>query len=190
MAQVVDSIALPPVHLVLHDSALGVGANWASANPSSVRSVTLVDAAAESAAFPARLIGVPVLGRILLGSRAVFAGLIKLPVQVIWSNNWSDLWIDEGRRVAAAVPRAKLGSHSGGRWPQEDAADVIAKMIAQFVLALPKSVKQDIKAPVPEHIQRIFDEAKANGQLDDNHHHEHDDEHTTGYMSMYGLDQS
>ncbi|TVU24710.1 hypothetical protein EJB05_27163, partial [Eragrostis curvula] len=57
----------------------------------------------------------------------------KLPMMVLWSGSWSDLWIDEGKKVVAALPDAKFVYHSGGRWPQEDATDEIAELIAEFV---------------------------------------------------------
>ncbi|GJN25428.1 hypothetical protein PR202_gb13254 [Eleusine coracana subsp. coracana] len=42
----------------------------------------------------------------------------KLPMMVLWSGSWSDKWIDEGKKVVAALPDAKFVYHSGGRWPQ------------------------------------------------------------------------
>ena len=42
----------------------------------------------------------------------------RLPMLVLWSGSWSDMWIDEGKKVAAALPDAKFVYHSGGRWPQ------------------------------------------------------------------------
>jgi len=42
----------------------------------------------------------------------------RLPMMVLWSGSWSDMWIDEGKKVAAALPDAKFVYHSGGRWPQ------------------------------------------------------------------------
>ncbi|XP_062197055.1 protein AUXIN RESPONSE 4-like [Phragmites australis] len=65
----------------------------------------------------------------------------RLPMMVLWSGTWSDKWIDEGKKVAAALPDAKFVYHSGGRWPQEDAYEEISELIAEFVtstLASPK----------------------------------------------------
>jgi pimeloyl-ACP methyl ester carboxylesterase len=45
-------------------------------------------------------------------------GMKDMPFQMLWSNNWSDRWIEEGKQAAAAVPEGKFVSHSGGRWPQ------------------------------------------------------------------------
>ncbi|CAN6363099.1 unnamed protein product [Urochloa humidicola] len=57
----------------------------------------------------------------------------RLPMMVLWSGTWSDMWIDEGKKVAAALPDAKFQYHSGGRWPQEDAYEEISGLIAEFV---------------------------------------------------------
>ncbi|KAG2558089.1 hypothetical protein PVAP13_8NG132100 [Panicum virgatum] len=56
----------------------------------------------------------------------------RLPMMVLWSGSWSDMWIDEGKKVAAALPDAKFVYHSGGRWPQ-DASEEISGLIAEFV---------------------------------------------------------
>ncbi|CAO2141958.1 unnamed protein product [Urochloa humidicola] len=57
----------------------------------------------------------------------------RLPMMVLWSGTWSDIWIDEGKKVAAALPDAKFIYHSGGRWPQEDAYEEISGLIAEFI---------------------------------------------------------
>lgn len=254
IGQVMDSMALAPVHLVLHDSALGAGANWVLMNPGLVQSVTLIDPAAEFVAFPSWMLGPPVIGELLLASQFLFERLLRLccsrsldgsaaeayrlllkgkdgrkavvaagkalnysfdlgewtssdvvkdmEFQVMWSNSWSDRWIDEGRRAASAIPRAKFASHSGGRWPQEDAAEEISGKIVQFVSSLPKSVRQKNEEPLPEHIQKMFDQA-SDDQYDHHHHHHHGHghshghghghghglEHAAGYFDMYGLGQ-
>ncbi|XP_020104848.1 protein AUXIN RESPONSE 4 [Ananas comosus] len=253
--QVVDSMALAPVHLVLHDSALGPGTNWAAMNPSALRSVTFIDTLAENVAFPSWILGVPVFGELLLRSRMLFAGLLRLccarsmdesaaevhrlllmgkdkkravvatgkalnysfdlrewkdleavkdmPLQMLWSNNWSDRWIDEAQRVSSSIPFAKFAYHSGGRWPQEDAADEISQNIVDFVNSLPRSIKKVKDEPLPEHIQKMLEEANRGhyDHHDPGHHHHHDGrhhhghghghghEHAAGYMGMYGLGQ-
>ncbi|KAF5740060.1 hypothetical protein HS088_TW11G00124 [Tripterygium wilfordii] len=53
----------------------------------------------------------------------------------------------------------------------EDTADEIAEDIFKFVSSLPKSVRQTEEEPIPEHIQKMLDEAK--GDHDDHHHHHH-----------------
>lgn len=240
LAQAIDSMALAPVHLVLHDSALCVGLNWASANTGSVSSVTLMDASPQSAAFPSPLLRFPVMGHLLLGSNTLFAGMLRLccarsidgsdaeayrvllkrknggreaaaawkasnhslnvgewvnsdqlkglPVQVLWSNSLSDQWIDEGRRVSAEIPRAKLTFHSGRRWPQEDAAEEISELIANFVSSLPKSIRRMEEDPAPDRTEKRFQEASH--QVHHGHHDHYDghgQSHGLDYMGMDGL---
>lgn len=73
VGHVVDVLALPPVHLVLHDIAGPVGAEWAIKNPVKVRSITLtntfLDVAHFTPPFPMRLFRVPAL------RHAVLAGM-------------------------------------------------------------------------------------------------------------------
>ncbi|XP_051222660.1 protein AUXIN RESPONSE 4 [Lolium perenne] len=59
----------------------------------------------------------------------------SLPMMVLWSGSWSDKWIDEGKKVTAALPGAKFVYHYGGRWPQVDACEEISKLISEFVAA-------------------------------------------------------
>lgn len=71
---------------------------------------------------------------------------------------------------------------------QEDAADELAENILRFVSSLPKSVRQVEEEPVPEHIQKMLDEAQGG----DHHHHDHGahghaHDHSDGYMNAYGL---
>ncbi|CAA6659116.1 unnamed protein product [Spirodela intermedia] len=177
VAQVIDSLELVPVHLVLHDSALAVGAHWVTGNPGAVSSVTLVDTSSESAAFPSWIVGCPFsancsyaplrllwsaqavllewweAGRVLnfsfsVGDWGASEALAAVPLQVLWSNTWSDRWIDEGRRIADAVPQAKFFHHFGGRWPQEGASAEIAEKIAEFVSPLPKSNQRTLEEPL------------------------------------------
>ncbi|XP_052136936.1 protein AUXIN RESPONSE 4 [Oryza glaberrima] len=211
VARAVDALGLlgaaAPVHLVLHDSALVAGAAFVSANPAAVRSVTLIDATAILPAFPAAVLGVPVLGSMVVRVPALFRGLLrlccaremgaevaeahraamrmegkrdavfeswkalnqsfdlkewrgsseavrKLPMMVLWSGSWTDRWIDEGKKVVAALPDAKFIYHSGGRWPQEDAYDELSELIAEFVTSLPTSVRS-------QHIDQSSEQATA-----------------------------
>uniref|UniRef100_A0A0D9XSU0 AB hydrolase-1 domain-containing protein n=1 Tax=Leersia perrieri TaxID=77586 RepID=A0A0D9XSU0_9ORYZ len=78
----------------------------------------------------------------------------RLPMMVIWSGSWSDRWINEGKKVVAALPDAKFVYHSGGRWPQEDAYDEISKLIAEFVTSVPTSVQS-------QHINQFSEQAAA-----------------------------
>lgn len=52
----------------------------------------------------------------------------KLPMMVLWSGSWTDRWIDEGKKVVAALPDAKFVYHSGGRWPQ------VSVMVSFFII--------------------------------------------------------
>ncbi|XP_062181724.1 protein AUXIN RESPONSE 4-like [Phragmites australis] len=72
----------------------------------------------------------------------------RLPMMVLWSGSWSDMWIDEGKKVAAALPDAKFIYHSGGRWPQEDAAEEISELIADFVTSSEEAEGGRIEQPV------------------------------------------
>lgn len=117
-------------------------------------------------------------------------GVKGLPKQVIWSTDSSKEWREEGIRVASALPRASFVSHSGGRWPQDDTADELAESIYQFVSSLPKSTRQlKEEEPVPEHIQKMFDEVKASDHQHEHHHGHggHDHSHEAGFMDAYGL---
>ncbi|KAK4595883.1 hypothetical protein RGQ29_014106 [Quercus rubra] len=247
LGQVVQTMGLAPVHLVMHDSGLGLGSNWVLENPSLVRSVTLIDTNSRGVgALPLCVLEFPVLRELMLGVSFVFRSLIKMccskgigaldveanrvllrgrdgrravvgtgkkmnfsfdiaewggseglkdmPMPVLWSGGWSKEWSEEGRRVADALPQAAFVTHSGGRWAQEDAADEVSENIVRFVLSLPKSVRKVEEEPIPEHIQKMLDEAKNS---DHHHHHghgghEHHDHahvHGAGYMDAYGLGQ-
>lgn len=249
LGQVIETLGLSPVHLVLHDSALGMSANWILENSKSVRSVTLIDPAPRSvSALPLWALEVPVIREFVLGcsfghawfikkccsrgigasdleaqrvllksrdARRVLVGMGKklnysfdiaewggsdelkdVPLQVIWSKSWSKEWSEEGERVADALPQAKFVTHSGGRWPQEDSADQVAQSIFQFVSSLPATVREVIEEPIPEHIQRMLDEAKNNDHHHhhhhghgghDHHHGSHGHAHEAGFMDAYGL---
>lgn len=229
LGQVIDTLGLSPVHLVLHDSALGLAANWVSENPQSVRSITLVDSSVNPA-LPLWVLHIPVIREVLLGfsfgfkklvslrcskemtlsqveahrillkgkngREALLASLKKLnhsfdiaqwgnsdavngiPMQVIWSKQVSDVWIQEGQRVAKALPKAKFVTHSGSRWPQESKSGELTDYIADFVSAFPRSIRRVSEEPTPEKVQKIFDEANAGGD----HDHVH-----AGYRDAYGL---
>uniref|UniRef100_A0A5B7C270 AB hydrolase-1 domain-containing protein n=1 Tax=Davidia involucrata TaxID=16924 RepID=A0A5B7C270_DAVIN len=251
LGQVIDSMGLAPVDLVLHDSALGLAANWVSENSGSVRSVTLLDTTSSVTALPLWVLEMPVIREFVLAFGFVFKKVLELccsksvggldaeahrillkgrdgrqavvgmgkklnysldlaewggldgvkglPMQVIWSTGWSKEWSEEGSRVANALPQATFVTHSGGRWPQEDTADELAESIYQFVSSLPKSVRQAEEEHIPEHIQKMFDEAEGSDHHHHHHHHDvhgghdhndghgHGHVHGTGYMDAYGL---
>ncbi|ERN00830.1 protein AUXIN RESPONSE 4 [Amborella trichopoda] len=109
----------------------------------------------------------------------------EIPVHILWSRDWSREWTEKGRQVASVFPQAGFVTHSGGRWPQEDVPDEISEAIADFVSSLPKSIREMKEDPIPEHIRKMFDEAKDSS----NHHHHGGDfhGHQAGYMDAYGL---
>ncbi|RAL52501.1 hypothetical protein DM860_007358 [Cuscuta australis] len=246
LGQVIEALRLAPVDLVLHDSALGLSANWVLENSRLVRSVTILDSEPKETALPLWAFEIPVIREVVLHSEILFrrllekccspsvsksdveahralamgrdarraivgtgkrlnssfdlaewsasAGVKELPMHVVWSTGFSNEWIEKGRRVAASLPRAKFATHSGGRWPQEHSADEIAESIHQFVSSLPKPIRQSEEETVPEHVQKMINEAQDTGH-DDNHHHNHGHEHYNahhghahaGYMDAYGL---
>ncbi|KAF8034353.1 hypothetical protein BT93_C0603 [Corymbia citriodora subsp. variegata] len=245
LGQVIETMGLAPVHLVLHDSALAMSANWVLSNEGLVRSVTLIDTSAKPAlpwwsfevpVLRDAVLGVPFLHERLIrsycvkgisspevnahgillkgrGGRRAIAEigkrlnhsfsvaewgsserLISMPMQVLWSSGWSKEWSEEGHRIVKALPQAKFVEHSGGRWPQEDAAEELAEIISKHVSSLPKSVRKVEDEPLPEHVQKIFNEAQGE---DHHHHHDHDHDHDHdhhhghahmgGYMDAYGM---
>lgn len=245
LGQVIGTLDLAPVHLVLHDSALNMGANWITDNSGSIKSVTFIDTGLR-AALPLWILDVPVVREVFLGFSFAYSRLISmccskeidsseleaqrvllkgrggrnavvgmgkrlncsfdvaewgglveikgLPMQVLWSGHWSNEWSEEGQRVAKALPHAKFVEHSGGRWPQENSADEQAENIAHFVSSLPKTIKEVVEEPIPEHIQKMLDEAKAGDHHHNGHDHGHHDSNghpeAAGYMSAYGLGQA
>lgn len=64
-------------------------------------------------------------------------------------------------------------------------------------MSLPKTVRKvEQESSIPDHIQKMFDEAKSDGHDDHFHHHGHshghdhlgeDHIHEAGYMDAYGL---
>lgn len=77
LEEVIDSMGLAPVHLVLHDSALGLSADFVSQRAELVRSVTLIDAASYGA-FPLWVLEVPVVREVVLGVSFVYAKVVGL----------------------------------------------------------------------------------------------------------------
>ncbi|KAK8542367.1 hypothetical protein V6N13_137060 [Hibiscus sabdariffa] len=246
LGQVIGTMGLAPVHLVLHDSAFLMAANWISENSRFIRSITLIDTGLKPA-LPTWVVNIPVVNEIAVRVSFVYARLINLccskgidwseleahrsflkgwearkavvgiekklnysfnieewggsdgikgmPMQVLWSNDWSDEWSKEGKRTAEALPGAKFVTHSGGRWPQESVAGDVAENVAQFVSSLPKTVRQVEEEPIPEHIQKMFDEAKdsdhhhhhGHGHGHDHGHMAHGHDHAAGFVDAYGL---
>lgn len=78
LGQVIETLGLAPVHLVLHDSALGMTANWILENSKSVRSITLIDTSPKSlGALPLCVLKFPVLREIMFGFSFAHSWLIK-----------------------------------------------------------------------------------------------------------------
>ncbi|XP_058738568.1 protein AUXIN RESPONSE 4 [Vicia villosa] len=77
LGEVVGALGLAPVHLVLHDLALGFSANWVSENSDLVSSLTLIDTGTKnSGAFPVWVLEVPVIREVVLGFPSVFAKVV------------------------------------------------------------------------------------------------------------------
>uniref|UniRef100_A0A0D6R2A2 AB hydrolase-1 domain-containing protein n=1 Tax=Araucaria cunninghamii TaxID=56994 RepID=A0A0D6R2A2_ARACU len=113
-----------------------------------------------------------------------------VPMQILWANGWSKDWQREGHLLAQRLSRAELVFHGGGRWPQEDIAEEITEAIAKFVSSLPPTAKTVVEEPLPEHIQRMFDEGHGHHHDHHDHVHHHGDHghsHGGGYMDGYGL---
>ncbi|XP_021772936.1 protein AUXIN RESPONSE 4-like [Chenopodium quinoa] len=250
LGQVIDSMGLAPLHLVLHDSALVMGANWVAENAGLLRSLTLIDTMPRGTALPLWALQVPLIRDVVLRVDSVFGrlmgsccsksfqgssleahrvllkgrdgretivgvgrnlnqsfdlaqwasmdGVKGLPMQVLWSGSWSEDWNEEGKRVAEVVSQAKFIKHSGGRWPQDDTSSEVAENIISLISSLPKTERKAADEPLPEHIQKMLDEAKSGGNNDQHHghgSHSHHDGHTHGhghhadYMDSYGLGQ-
>jgi pimeloyl-ACP methyl ester carboxylesterase len=72
VGRVVDTLELPPVHLVLHDIAGPIGAEWAIQNPLKVRSITitntLMDVAHFTPPFPMWTFRVPALRHVVFST--------------------------------------------------------------------------------------------------------------------------
>ena len=79
LGEVIDSMGLAPVHLILHDSALGLSADFVSERAELVRSVTLIDTASSTkGAFPVWALEVPVVREGVVGVSFVFAKVVGL----------------------------------------------------------------------------------------------------------------
>lgn len=72
LGQVIDAMGLAPVDLVLHDSALGLSANWIYENPGLIRSIVVLDSAPTKTALPLWALDIPVVRETILGIGFVF----------------------------------------------------------------------------------------------------------------------
>jgi pimeloyl-ACP methyl ester carboxylesterase len=78
LGQVIDAMGLAPVDMVLHDSALGLSANWISENPGLVRSVVVLDSAPTKTALPLWALDIPIVREIILGIGFVFERVLGI----------------------------------------------------------------------------------------------------------------
>ncbi|KAJ8529498.1 hypothetical protein K7X08_036333 [Anisodus acutangulus] len=76
LGQVIDTMGLSPVDLVLHDSALGLSANWISENRGLLRSVVVLDSAPSGTALPLWVLETPVIRDVVLGFGFAFRRLL------------------------------------------------------------------------------------------------------------------
>lgn len=77
LRQVIDTMGLSPVDLILHDSALGLSANWVLQNTKLIRSLTLVDTSSSSTAFPLWALEMPVIREVVLGFGFAFKSVVE-----------------------------------------------------------------------------------------------------------------
>lgn len=77
LGQVIETFNLAPVHLVLHDSALLMSANWVAENVDLVKSVTLIDTGSRPA-LPLLAFNLPLIREVLLGSSFLYERFIRL----------------------------------------------------------------------------------------------------------------
>ncbi|KAK3007994.1 hypothetical protein RJ639_014664 [Escallonia herrerae] len=125
LVQVVDSLGLAPVDLVLHDSALGLVANWVSENLGLVRSVTLLDTASSATALPLWVLEVPVIREVVLGFEFVFSRVVG---KWCWKSiGGSDVEAHrvllkgrDGREAVVGMGRKLNGSFDLGEWSSLD----------------------------------------------------------------------
>lgn len=76
LGQVIDSMGLAPLHLIFHDSALLMGANWVSENPGMLRSLTLIDTMPRGTALPLWALELPLVRELVLGIEFVFGKIV------------------------------------------------------------------------------------------------------------------
>lgn len=78
LSQVISSLQLSPVHLVLHDSAMGMCANWVVENAESIKTVTLVDTDMNAAsAIPLWVFKLPIIRELVLRISVLYGKLVN-----------------------------------------------------------------------------------------------------------------
>lgn len=126
LGEVVGALGLAPVHLVLHDSALGFSANWVSENSDLVSSLTLIDTGTKNlGAFPVWVLGVPLIREVVLGFPSVFAKVVNF----CCSKRIGDLDVDahrvllkagDGRKAVVAIGKNLNSSFDLAEWGGSD----------------------------------------------------------------------
>lgn len=126
LGQVVETMGLAPVHLVLHDSGLGFGANWILKNPGLVRSVTLIDTDSRGlGALPLCVLEIPVLREVVLGVSFLYTRLINLccskGISVLDAETHRVLLRGrDGRRAVVGMGRKMNNSFDIAEWGGSD----------------------------------------------------------------------
>ncbi|KAI6681849.1 hypothetical protein NL676_035730 [Syzygium grande] len=118
LGQVIETMGLAPVHLVSHDLALAMSANWILNNEGlrlirsfCVKGISSSDANAHGILMKGRgeRRAIAEIGKRLNHSSNVAEWgsserLISMPMRVLWSSGWSKEWREEGHRIAKALP--------------------------------------------------------------------------------------
>ncbi|ESQ29758.1 hypothetical protein EUTSA_v10023440mg [Eutrema salsugineum] len=133
LGQVIDTLGLAPVHLVLHDSALGLASNWVSENSPSIRSISLIDSSI-SPALPLWVLNVPVIREVLLGFWFGFKQLVsfRCSKEMTLSQIEAHRILLKGRNGREAVVGSwrKLNhSFDIAQWGNSDAISVIPMQV-------------------------------------------------------------
>ncbi|CAK8544658.1 unnamed protein product [Lathyrus sativus] len=126
LGEVIGALGLAPVHLVLHDSALGFSANWVSENSDLVSSLTLIDTGTKSlGAFPVWVLEVPLIREVVLGFPLAFAKVVNF----CCSKRIGDLDVDahrvllkagDGRKAVVAIGKNLNSSFDLADWGGSD----------------------------------------------------------------------
>ncbi|KAK7258864.1 hypothetical protein RIF29_24452 [Crotalaria pallida] len=124
LGQVIDTLGLAPVHLVLHDSALGLSANWISDKSELVRSVTLIDAS-NLGALPIWVLELPLVREVVLGFDFIYAKVLNLCCSRGIGAKDADaerllLKGRDGRRAVVAIGRRLNSSFDVEEWGGSD----------------------------------------------------------------------
>ncbi|KAJ8751912.1 hypothetical protein K2173_000658 [Erythroxylum novogranatense] len=134
LGQVISTMGLAPVHLVLHDSSLGMVSNWILENAESVRSVSLVDTSVKPA-LPLWVLEIPLVREVVLGSTLAFKRLIGL----CCSKGISGMDVDahrvilKGKNGREALVRTLKKLNSSFNVVEWGRSDVIRKLPMQVI---------------------------------------------------------